>query len=162
MGAPRAPAAVLEVWRRAPPAAAARTSGALAHAGPDWVGGPADDMGAPRAAAARTSGALAHAGPDWVGGPADDMGAPRAAATGRRHVFIVARATAGPMWCNYCKRPTQIRRGYSLAIMITLLVLFIIPAIIYYFICDRQCQICKGTDISERPPPKQDGAGTGQ
>ena len=63
------------------------------------------------------------------------------------------------MWCNYCKRPTQLRRGYSLGIMIALLVLFLIPAIIYYFLCGYQCQSCKGTDVSDTPPANWGGGG---
>ena len=66
------------------------------------------------------------------------------------------------MWCNHCKRPTQIRRGYSLGIMITLLVLFVFPAIIYYFVCSPQCQLCKGTDISNAPPAGKDESGPEQ
>ena len=53
--------------------------------------------------------------------------------------------------CNYCQRPTKIRRGYSLALMIAWIVLFIPAAPIYYFMCKRQCQACGGTDISELP-----------
>lgn len=65
------------------------------------------------------------------------------------------------MWCNYCQRPTHIRRSYSLAIMITLLILFVFPAIIYYFVCKPQCQICKGTDIADNPPDGMDAGGGG-
>ena len=53
--------------------------------------------------------------------------------------------------CNYCQRPTIIRRGYSLALMIVCIVLFIPAAPIYYYMCQRQCQACGGTDIAERP-----------
>lgn len=63
------------------------------------------------------------------------------------------------MWCNYCKRPTQIRRGYNMGIMIALVVLFLIPAIIYYFMCTQQCQVCKGTDIAGSPPADWGGGG---
>ena len=43
--------------------------------------------------------------------------------------------------------------------MIVLVVLFLIPAIIYYFLCTQQCQSCKGTDIAGSPPPDWGGGG---
>ena len=35
--------------------------------------------------------------------------------------------------------------------MIVLVVMFVFPAIIYYFMCGRKCEVCKGTDISGVP-----------
>ena len=66
--------------------------------------------------------------------------------------------------CNYCQRPTVIRRGYSLALMIVWIVLFIPAAPIYYYLCKRQCQACGGVDITEWPAgggPEATGGGTG-
>ena len=66
--------------------------------------------------------------------------------------------------CNYCQRPTVIRRGYSMALMIACIVLFWPAAIVYYFQCHRQCQACGGKDIMEhreggdsRPAPSPYG-----
>ena len=55
------------------------------------------------------------------------------------------------MQCNHCQRPTEIRRSYSLGIMIVLILVFVFPAFIYYFMCKRKCEVCKGTDISGAP-----------
>ena len=64
--------------------------------------------------------------------------------------------------CNYCQRPTQIRRGYSLAVMIALIIVFFPAAIIYYFCTSWQCQTCKGTDINDAPTRgPRNGAGGG-
>ena len=69
--------------------------------------------------------------------------------------------------CMHCERPTNIRRGYGVALLITLLILVGPFALIYYFHCRPQCQACGGTDIQEtgpafrgRDPDDSGGGGT--
>ncbi len=50
-------------------------------------------------------------------------------------------------WCPACKRNVNTEPGYSLGILIVLLILFIIPGIIYWAVKrGRRCPICHTPD----------------
>lgn len=63
--------------------------------------------------------------------------------------------------CAHCARPTNIRRGYGVALLVLLIILVGPFALIYYFYCGPQCQTCKGTDIVRLDTRRQHGGGSG-